>query len=237
MSSRAEYRRLIDTYPALFENPPEAWIEVLLEEDDIHQVEAQMEKRLAAGGEPIEWARVGVAFQDQYLTVLRDAVRFTDGRLATYIRSVSLPPDFLGVATLPVWRDKVLLISHFRHATRSWHLEIPRGFGLSSNAVADAQQELWEEIQATVSNLVSLGMMYPDTGATTNRAALFLAEVDSYGKPERAEAISKIRPTPIAEFERMIATGELTDGFLLAAYARAKARGLLPASNFSQSGE
>lgn len=236
MSSPAEYRRLIDTYPALFENPPEAWIEVLLEEDDIRQVEAQMERRLAASGKPIEWARVGVAFQDDYLTVLRDAVRFTDGRLATYTRSVSLPPDFLGVVTLPIWRGQVLLISHFRHATRSWHLEIPRGFGLSSNAEADARQELREEIQATVSNLVDLGMMYPDTGATANRAALFLAEVEPYGTPERSEAISAIRPTSVAESERMIGTGELKDGFMLGAYARAKARSLLQAPTFSQSG-
>jgi len=34
-------------------------------------------------------------------------------------------------------------------------------------------------------------------------------------------------PTPVSEFERMIRDNEIADGFTLAAYARAKLRGLL----------
>jgi hypothetical protein len=54
-----------------------------------------------------------------------------------------------------------------------------------------------------------------------------LAEVESFGEGETKEGITSILPTPILEFERMIASGELTDEFLLAAYARAKARALI----------
>ncbi len=68
------------------------------------------------------------------------------------------------------------------------------------------------------------------------RPHVFLAEVESYGAGEQTEAISDILPTPVAEFERMIATGELKDGFLLAAYARAKARGLLRTAAVSEGG-
>ena len=57
--------------------------------------------------------------------------------------------------------------------------------------------------------------------------ALFYAEVGSYGAPELHQGITAILPTPMADFERMIADGEVRDGYLLATYARAKARNLI----------
>jgi ADP-ribose pyrophosphatase len=172
----------------------------------------------------VEWAQVGVAFKDQYTLILRDAVRFADGSVGTYIRTIAPVP---GVVVLPIWQGQVLLIKHFRHATRSWHLEIPRGFGEDADARKGALRELEEEIGATGVQLLQLGEMYPDTGASNSRVALFYAEISTYGRPEATEAITEILPTPITEFERMIGNYQLTDGFLLAAYARAKARGLL----------
>ncbi len=53
------------------------------------------------------------------------------------------------------------------------------------------------------------------------------AAIGSFGQPEKLEGITDIVPTPVAEFERMIRDGELTDGFLLAAYGMAKARNLI----------
>ena len=57
--------------------------------------------------------------------------------------------------------------------------------------------------------------------------AFFAAAIGSFGQPEKLEGITDIVPTPVAEFERMIRDGELTDGFLLAAYGMAKARNLI----------
>jgi ADP-ribose pyrophosphatase len=227
VTSRADYFALAKARPELFVNPPGAGFEILMKEDEIRQAEAHMEEELAKGGGSPEWARVGIAFRDQYIMILRDAVRFRDGPLGTYIRLVDLHPELLGVVILPLWQQNVLLIRHFRHATRSSHLEIPRGFGIAVYSAESARQEMWEEIRATVSQLVELGEFYPDGGARSDRVALFLAEVESYGERELKEAITEILPTPIPEFERMIASGELADGFLLAAYARAKAKGLI----------
>jgi ADP-ribose pyrophosphatase len=56
---------------------------------------------------------------------------------------------------------------------------------------------------------------------------LFFAEVESYTDAEIGEAITDILPTPLPEFERMIRDNEITDGFTLAAYTRAKLQGLL----------
>lgn len=222
---RSEYRALVNSRPELFENPSGAGFEILLDDDEIRQAEETVAKQLREFGAPAEWATVGIAFRDQYSLVLRDAVRYSNGSLGTYIRIVA--PPFPGVVVLPVWQGKVLLIRHFRHATRSWHLEIPRGIGFDPDVENDAKRELAEEIGASGARLVSLGDVYPDTGLTGSRVALFYAEVDSYGEPEAIEAITHILPTSAAEFQKKIANGEIADGFVLAAYARAKARNLL----------
>jgi ADP-ribose pyrophosphatase len=225
--SREDYFALVRERPELFHNPPGAGYTILLDEEGIRRAEVHMEQQLEAEGGSPEWARVGVAFRDQYAMIVRDAVRFPDGSLGTYIRFVSVYPGVVGVVALPIWRRQVLLIRHFRHATRSWHLEIPRGFGSGTDSSESARRELAEEIGAEVSRLVALGEVHPDSGADASRVALYLAEVESYGDAELQEGITEIIPTAIPELEGMIASGELEDGFLLMAYARAKARGLL----------
>ncbi len=60
-------------------------------------------------GLPRAWSEVGVAYEDQYLLILRDAVRFPDGYLATYIRIVDKPDSASGVVVLPVYEKQVLL--------------------------------------------------------------------------------------------------------------------------------
>ncbi len=225
MDDRKDYFALVKARPEMFRNPTGAGFEILLDEAEIRLAEERTAERLRKAGVPTEWARVGVVFRDQYVLILRDAVRYTDGSVGTYIRMVA--PFIPGVVILPVWQRQVLLIRHFRHATRSWHLEIPRGFGLDADARKSAQQELQEEIGASGIRLTELGEIYPDTGTSDLKVALFYADVASYGKPEMLEAITDIFPISITALERMIGDGELNDGFLLAAYARARIKNLL----------
>src|SRR5437879_337758 len=148
-----------------------------------------MAQRLKPKHLPTEWAQVGIAYQDQYRMILRDAVRFPNGLLGTYVRIVR--DGAPGVITLPVYQGQVLLIRHFRHATRTWHLEIPRGFGTKGlTSEENAKRELEEEIGAKPSRLISLGQIYPNTGMTSECNELFFAEVESYGNVEIEEAIT-----------------------------------------------
>lgn len=227
MSDLAAYFSLVTSRPELFSNPPGAGFEILLKEAEIQQAQKHAAEKLEKSGAPAEWAQVGVAFRDQYVLILRDAVRFPDGSLGTYIRSVPPAGSFPGVVVLPVWQGQVLLVRHFRHATRTWHLELPRGFGMSADIRDSARRELMEEIGASEIRLSNLGASYPDAGMDSSYVAFFYADIGSFGKPELHEAITDILPTPVDEFERMIRDGELTDGFLLAAYGLAKARNLI----------
>ncbi len=226
MSTREEYFGFAKAHPNLFVNPPGAGFVILLDEDEIQEAEAQMAQRLKSRHLPTEWAQVGIAYQDQYRMVLRDAARFPNGLLGTYVRIVRDGPP--GVIIFPIYQRQVLLIRHFRHATRTWHLEVPRGYGeKGSSGEENARRELKEEVGATISQLVSLGQAYPDTGALSEYNEFFYAEVESYGSIEADEAIVELLPTPIPEFERMIRENEIEDGFTVTAYGLAKAKGLL----------
>ena len=228
MSGLADYLAFARANPMLFVNPPDGGITILLDEDEIREAEAQMAHWLESKGMPEEWSRVGIVYHDQYARLLRDAVRFPGGFLGTYIRSVGKGDDTPGVIILPLYNGQVLLIRHFRHATRTWHIEIPRGFGKKGlSSEENARREMKEETGATISRLVSLGSTYPDAAVSTECDALFYAEIESYGMAQEKEAITEILPTSVPEFERMIRENEITDGFTLAAYARAKAHSLL----------
>jgi ADP-ribose pyrophosphatase len=224
MSTLADYLALTKERPELFQNPSHDGIEILLDENEIREIEAQME----AKGLPFEQARVGIIYQDAYLRAIRDAVLFPDGKKGIYLRLIDPVDHAPGVIVLPVYKGQVLLIRHFRHATRRWHLEIPRGFGAKGfSDEENIRRELQEEIGGTASRLISLGQLHPNTGMTSESDELFFAEVESYGDAEIGEAITDILPTPLPEFERMIRDNEITDGFTLAAYTRAKLQGLL----------
>src|SRR5437879_5616224 len=88
MSRLEDYFAFAKIHPALFMNPPGAGFTILLDEAEIHEAESQMTQWLKAEGLPKEWASVGISYQDQYVMILRDAVRFPNGELGTYIRMV-----------------------------------------------------------------------------------------------------------------------------------------------------
>lgn len=228
MSTLADYLAFAKAHPGLFVNPPQGGITILLDKDEIREAEKQEAQRLEAHGLPAEWAQVGFAYRDQYVLLLRDAVRFPDGSLGTYIRSVDEDERAPGVVVLPLHQGRVLLIRHFRHGSRTWHLEVPQGFGIPGLSSEESiRLELQEEISATVSRLVSLGRFHPDTSVSANVIELFYADIESYGDVELQEGIIELLPTPVAEVERMIREREITNVFLLVAYTRAKLQGLL----------
>jgi len=226
VSIREEYFGFAKAHSNLFVNPPGAGFMILLDEDEIQEAEAQMAQWLKSRHLPTKWAQVGIVYQDQYRMVLRDAVRFPNGLLGTYVRIVR--DGAPGVIIFPVYQGQVLLIRHFRHATRTWHLEVPRGYGeKGSSGEENARRELKEEVGATIAHLVSLGQVYPDSGALSEYNEFYFAEVESYGGIETDEAIIELLPTPLSQFERMIRENEIEDGFTLTAYALAKAKDLL----------
>ena len=99
-----------------------------------------------------------------------------------------------GVAVLPVLPSgNILLNLNYRHATRSWELELPRGHMEPNETIHEAAlRELKEETGANISELIFLGSMSPDSGILSAVVPVFLGKVSSKGEasPEASEAIA-----------------------------------------------
>ena len=147
-------------------------IEILLHPTLIEETEIIALERLLANGinreRAIEWSRVGIIAEDQYLYWIRDAVLFPSGKKGTYDRilwktSLSASP---GVAIFPYLADgKILLNLNYRHATRSWELELPRGTIQDGETIRSAAcRELLEETGHHTADCLLLGSMAVDSG-------------------------------------------------------------------------
>jgi ADP-ribose pyrophosphatase len=175
---------------------------------------------LAGGGD----LQFGIRYEDPYILVIRDRVRFPDGREGGYVRLVNKGEldGSPGAVIVPVWSGCVVFIRIFRHATRSWEWELPRGFheaGLSESS--NAEKETKEELGVGVVSVRNLGGFNANTGLLTGTIGAYAAELaanplDS-GTPELAESIRDVRLVPLASLEEFIREAPVRCGISLAA--------------------
>lgn len=195
-------------------------IEIITDPEEITKVEQIQKNRLLKKGFSEEsahqFSRVGIVSEDQYLILLRDAVYFPNGIPGTYDRLIwksELTTKFPGVAVLPILPSgQIVLNLNYRHATRSWELELPRGGILPNETIEEtALRELKEETGLSVSSLSFLGNMAPDTGILSSIIPVFTGTVSQVQNAdiEYSEAIAGI----IAFTKEEIKTG-LIQGFL-----------------------
>src|SRR5262245_54308987 len=184
------YRALVSERPDQFTNPPGDIYEILLDDQYIERARRDAFAHRQAEGMRTDDTRVGVLAVDPYLLVLRDAVRFADGSYGLYNRL--LVPS--GAAILPVLGDSIALLHRFRHGTRRWHLEAPRGsFSGIGSVGEEALRELAEEIGSTAKEIVHLGFLHSTTGCLDEEHQLFFARIESVGRADKHEAIESIK--------------------------------------------
>lgn len=208
-------------------------IKIIKNGTEIQQWQSKKRKKLVEQSQPQEWADIGIVFDDPSILVLRDLVEFPGGFRNGYIRIYNrayLEDGAAGVVVLPEKDGKLLLFQHYRHATRMRHWEIPRGFGASGiDGKKQAVIELKEEVDGEVNEdeIFDLGIVYSNTGIEGNPINLFFAKMASVGNMEIQEGIENPIWVSVPELEQMIADAEITDGFTIAAYTRAKLKGLI----------
>jgi len=220
----ARYLALVRERPDRFTNPDGDIYEILLDTPQMDRARRDAERHRRDERLPSDDTRVGVLAVDPYLMVMRDAVRFADGTYGLYNR-LMVPS---GAAILPVLGDTIALLHRFRHGTRRWHVEAPRGsFSGVGTRRDEAERELFEEIGARPIELIDLGELHSTTGCLDEEHQLYLARIEALGAADRHEAIESIKVLPIPAVERMIADGQITDGPTLALFLRARLRGYL----------
>ncbi|WP_417536716.1 NUDIX hydrolase [Methylophaga sp.] len=84
-------------------------------------------------------------FKNRFATLNNDLVRFPSGEAGEYLRFRWNAPYGVMVFAQNEEGD-LLLVRNFRHETRAWHWEIPKGFGIEGVKPLDcAKAELQEE--------------------------------------------------------------------------------------------
>jgi ADP-ribose pyrophosphatase len=229
----------------------EGEIEIVTDPTEISLIQKVQEKRLLQKGfsadKAAEFSRVGIVNEDQYWIWLRDAVYFPRGVPGTYDRLLwrsELKEKFPGVAILPILPSgQIILILNYRHATRSWELELPRGRIESQETLREAAcRELKEETGLIASSMVFLGEVTTDTGVHSSVIPIFIGKISSQGdsNPEYSEAIARIIAFTKEEIKEGLVQGyleisiqgtkkqiPLRDAFLTFALFQAECRKLL----------
>lgn len=220
------YLSMEQRFPQLFKNSDE--LLKIIREKSVLQDWRTEKKKLSNDTAATE---IGVVFDDPYVVILRDLVEFPGGFRNGYIRLYNrayLEGGAAGVVILPEMDGKLLLMHQFRHATRSWHWEIPRGFGEPGiKARKQARAEIEEEIGGKIAKFANLGLYFNNTGLEGNPIHLFLVKMASVGKPKPKFGVDRFKWVSVVQMERMIEKGTITDGFTIAAYTKAKLKGLI----------
>lgn len=200
--SISQYLKLFKDHPQAF-GPLGKWqqgeIEITLNPEQIKKIENQTRLRLISKGiqeaDAEKWSTVGVVAEDNYWLWVRDAVIFPSGVYGTYDRmmwksGLGGPP---GVAILPLLSTRKIVVNiNYRHATRSWEIEIPRGQKREGESLERAaSRELKEETGYQIAKCILLGTIAPDTGTQTSLVPVFCGEVSHSGETakEYSEAI------------------------------------------------
>ncbi|MEJ2227870.1 MAG: NUDIX hydrolase [Alphaproteobacteria bacterium] len=225
MDTKAAYKAMREKAPELFKNAASGGIDILSDDETIAQAEA-LRAAIVEDGAPDVWRQCGLLYRDAFVTILKDPVRFPDGRLSTYSRVLMSRESQRSVAIFPMREGKCVLMREYRHAIRRFNWGIPRGMPENGATLEeDARREVQEEIGAEVVRLEPLGVIAPEPGFTGYDSALFLAEVVGSFKGQTTEAISEIIEISPGELAAKIASGEITDGFVLGAFAKLVAMG------------
>ncbi|MGL5627438.1 MAG: NUDIX hydrolase [Candidatus Rhabdochlamydia sp.] len=202
--SRQKYLELTKLYPHLIQSQGDfskGEIQIVLDPQEM----ASIEKATARD--------VGIIMQDKYWLWVNDACIFPSGQKGVYgrilwVKSLESCP---GVAVMPVMPDgKIVLNCNFRHATRSWEIELPRGLiNFGEEVEAAAKRETMEETGMLVDHLSLLGEIPPDSGLTNTVIPIFMAKVIKKQAPqqEESEAIEEILSLTLQEIKQAFLQG------------------------------
>ena len=208
-------------------------IEIVSDPDAVRGIAEERRRAVAAGELASADAAVGRVFEDEYVVVHRDPVRFPDGSTGTYLRIVERAGlrGAVGVAVVPVYAGRVFLRANFRHPTRSWEIEIPRGYQEPGSSVEETvRHELREELGAEPAELHAMGEIHTNSGLLAGAVRVFWARLSGYpgrAPSERTEALGAVHAYDRAGLADAVRSGAIRDGVTLAAIALAQAHGKL----------
>lgn len=176
-------------------------------------------------------AKTGVVMEDKLHYFVRDALKYPSGEVGTAMRVIgcTMHDGPSGVVALCSRDGNIFLRETFRHATRRWELETPRGqreTGMTAEAAA--LKEIDEELGFKVVHIEQIGEVSGDTAILASTLPVFWAELApgrSHDHPEGKEAFGRIVQVLPAELRTRICRCEIRDGYTLSALTLAHCTG------------
>lgn len=158
-------------------------------------------------------------YANAWMTVREDDIRRQDGTTGIY--GVVDRPHYALV--IPLDGERLHLVEQFRYPLGMRRWEFPQGTApnlATLEAGELAARELREETGLRAAEMVELGVLDVAPGMSSQRGTVFLATGLTDGEPEREHEEQDMRTAWFhrAEFEQMIARGDITDAQTVAAY-------------------
>lgn len=162
---------------------------------------------------------IGVVYSSKYSKMVVDLVYNENGKYYTYERLIPATGDG-GIVTVPVFKDKFILIEQYRHSIRKKQFNFPRGFCESNlNYEEVASKEVFEETGAITKDLKYLGEITADTGILSSKAKVYFCDIKELGvTQDKKEGILSVKLATKIQLNNLIINGDITDGYTLAAY-------------------
>lgn len=169
-----------------------------------------------------------VVYQNNWMTVREDKTLRPSGAEGIY--GVVHKPDFVVIA--PIQDGRVTLVQQYRYPVRARYWEFPQGSWESApdtDPLQVAAGELQEETGLHAGSIDYVGYQHQAYGYSDQGFHIYLASDLTQGaaSPDAEEEDLISRSFPLAEFERMVIDGEITDSTTTSAYGIIKLKGLL----------
>jgi ADP-ribose pyrophosphatase len=159
-----------------------------------------------------------LVYENGYIRLYDDDVRFRDGTTGRYVRLDAASPG-TAVVLVPVCEDLIGLVRTFRYPLRKLAWELPRGFSHGEIVEETARNELREELGIDEAEFEVLGFLTPDSGIQSARVAAVAAKVSDKGRgPDDTVEVDLVQWVDISALERMIREGHIEDSLTIAAY-------------------
>lgn len=172
--------------------------------------------------------KLGLLYENTWFCVINDLILQKNGSFFLYMRLLS-KGEYTGSIIIPYCNNKILLLNQFRHGTRKFEYEFPRGgFEIGLSPLENAKKEIQEEIGSAVENMIFLGTTISDSSLGTGEVYIYKCYLPCIPTVfQKEEGIDSCILVSQKELLELVASNKIRDGFTLSAITKAISLGEL----------